>query len=635
MLLPPEDAADFIAAHQELIMLVSQTTPQDTESWAKGRDVLHARWKEFQDNEQVTSNLLYPALPLAVTGRFCYLKRYQKYYAMRHLEINVFYAVHALTTPLEEYIPEFSVVEACLLPFRDRIVLDGFIYGGRIHLGTNMMKETRTAFQAAKRNGTLITEIPASPDEVGTETVLDNTPNGQTPKPPSPSPRAQRLNKLSKKELVAFLDQSAERDEHFAQIVDLFLERGQPSKLASKLRRMIDRLADPVDFIDYFASSGVANELDEILDIIERDLLTAEPLAAMKTLHYFIETDGDILNHADDSNGVIGGTYHRACALLGQASLAAGKPPEAAEIFFDLHGGDDYGTRDLLYEQVAYLFQPEALQQLIADWREQAKKESEDDYGGVRVRLAQIGESIGDPELHEEASLRGRPLEDFPLVALDVAKVYLACGKPEIALTKVPPAEAFRFHDDKRSELLIEIQQALGNQEAIAAEYEKLLAVRPSASLARSYLDVLPADKRDEADRKLRAQVLAGSYDPTTKAFFFAKLEDLATAADIIEQSHERFKDVYYSLLLDLAELLGDAYPLAVSILYRANLDSILGRAQSRYYHHAVRYAHQLADLASHITDWKHVTPHVTYWLTVQKQHKRKHSFWRKYEEQA
>ncbi len=65
---------------------------------------------------------------------------------------------------------------------------------------------------------------------------------------------------------------------------------------------------------------------------------------------------------------------------------------------------------------------------------------------------------------------------------------------------------------------------------------------------------------------------------------------------------------------------------------YRALLESILARAQSKYYHHGARYLRKLDSIAEAITDWKELIPHDQHKEALREKHKRKYSFWGKYE---
>ena len=64
------------------------------------------------------------------------------------------------------------------------------------------------------------------------------------------------------------------------------------------------------------------------------------------------------------------------------------------------------------------------------------------------------------------------------------------------------------------------------------------------------------------------------------------------------------------------------------AIVYRALLESILDRAQSKAYPHAARYLHRLGKLAKKIRAWSPIAPHESYLQALRARHDRKRAFW-------
>jgi 3-methyladenine DNA glycosylase/8-oxoguanine DNA glycosylase len=75
-----------------------------------------------------------------------------------------------------------------------------------------------------------------------------------------------------------------------------------------------------------------------------------------------------------------------------------------------------------------------------------------------------------------------------------------------------------------------------------------------------------------------------------------------------------------------------DGRMLIATIIYRALLDSILRRAESKYYTHGVRYLKKFDKLSETISDWRGVAPHVAYLTALRRDHGRKSAFWGKYD---
>jgi hypothetical protein len=126
----------------------------------------------------------------------------------------------------------------------------------------------------------------------------------------------------------------------------------------------------------------------------------------------------------------------------------------------------------------------------------------------------------------------------------------------------------------------------------------------------------------------MRQAVLSGDYDPTRKAIFFAELKEGKIAAQIILAEPTAFRGESYPALLPLARSLEQGQPLAGSIVYRALLESILDRAQSKAYPHAARYLRRLGKLANKIRAWSLIAPHELYLQALRARHDRKRVFW-------
>src|ERR1700730_12116075 len=103
--------------------------------------------------------------------------------------------------------------------------------------------------------------------------------------------------------------------------------------------------------------------------------------------------------------------------------------------------------------------------------------------------------------------------------------------------------------------------------------------------------------------------VLSGDYDPTRKAVFFAELKEGEIAAQIILAEPTAFRGENYPASLPLARSPEQGQSLAASIVYRALLESILDRAQSKAYPHAARYLRRLGKLAKKIRVVADCTP--------------------------
>ncbi len=115
-------------------------------------------------------------------------------------------------------------------------------------------------------------------------------------------------------------------------------------------------------------------------------------------------------------------------------------------------------------------------------------------------------------------------------------------------------------------------------------------------------------------------------------AHFLFDMGLLNEAAKYILSHQQQLDGDQYGSILPLATGFeeNEKY-LAASVLYRALLESILRRAQSKYYHHGVRYLKKLDKLSPLVTDWGDCISHGDYFKELSEKHKRKRSFWGRY----
>ncbi len=73
---------------------------------------------------------------------------------------NKFYAVKALGDSFDHFFDRFPVlVQTTLLPFKDKIVYDGFIRQTGIHFGSGMASTMKEDYKLAKKNILIQTTI--------------------------------------------------------------------------------------------------------------------------------------------------------------------------------------------------------------------------------------------------------------------------------------------------------------------------------------------------------------------------------------------------------------------------------------------------------------------------------------------
>jgi len=87
----------------------------------------------------------------AVYGDFIYLEKNKNGYVFKHIDSGVFYQALALTTPLEDMIKEFVVIQTALIPFHEYLVCDGLVIATNITLGKTIVKDIREEYCNVER----------------------------------------------------------------------------------------------------------------------------------------------------------------------------------------------------------------------------------------------------------------------------------------------------------------------------------------------------------------------------------------------------------------------------------------------------------------------------------------------------
>ncbi|RWR25592.1 hypothetical protein D2T29_21900 [Sinirhodobacter populi] len=225
---------------------------------------------------------------------------------------------------------------------------------------------------------------------------------------------------------------------------------------------------------------------------------------------------------------------------------------------------------------------------------------------------------------------------------LDIAARLLDAGRVEEALDWVRRGGlsvhfSLRDFDDgaerspavRQADLEARILCALGRKTDAAVLLWQRFTETLSPELLRAHLKLLPDFDDMEAEEKAMAFVLQQPEAMAALDFFMSwPRHDLA--ARLIVERHAGWAGRDWHVLPEVADRLQHEYPLATTILFRALLDDILGRARSKAYSHGARYLHQL-DLIAEDADAARpsdIPSHVEYREKLRAAHGRKIGFW-------
>ena len=382
-------------------------------------------------------------------------------------------------------------------------------------------------------------------------------------------------------------------------------------------------------FVRWGESAALSRRLEELLADI--DAAVDDPRQGAELLLAFYGTDKGTLGNCDDSSGHVGDVYRLAAVEVFVAYAARCSDKEwLAKQVLRVNRDDDFGVRDtLLYHARRYLPEP-IIRTMIAELQQTAKAEPDTFARRYPLRLVEaLARQVGDAALFAKTRLESWG-KDAPAACADIAEVYLENGDPATALTwleRIPAGEGFRA--DERDRLLVAVHGQLGDAEAQADAAWRVFRRARSVPGLEKLLAVIGEDQRTEVLDTEAAAILAAAELSYGDAAFLVEAERLDDAERYLLDRAAQINGDYYERLLPLAEAMHDSgRELAAVVVFRALVDSILRRARSVIYGHAVRYLRRLERMAPTVGDWRGFEDHEAYVAGLRARHGQKRSFW-------
>jgi len=403
--------------------------------------------------------------------------------------------------------------------------------------------------------------------------------------------------------------------------------------IIKSLKAKIAGLKRSQRFIGLRESSAFADELAGLLGDIQS--ATQDPKAGLELMSSFYECIDPIFERCDDSDGIIGDVFRfdAGDAFVQYAVLCEDKK-WLAEKLTHLYSQDEYGVKDALLEAASAYLPAGDLRQLCDHFWKCSEKEKE---GSHAVRhwlsgLELLARQLGDAALFEKARLSAWP--GLSTVAcIDIASVYLETGDAVSALSwidRIPEADGFR--KDDKEQLLLEIYKKLGYREKMKEVAWCLFRDYRSKKTLEQLLEAIGEQEGEKVIEEEARLILASKNFSCTNAEFLIEMGKMEDAESCILIHSSELNGDFYTSLLSLAKAMEkDTRWLAATVIYRALLESILRKAQSKYYHHGVRYLRKLDGLDGKVVEWRNVAPHRDYKEVLLKTHGRKTSFWSRY----
>ncbi len=443
--------------------------------------------------------------------------------------------------------------------------------------------------------------------------------------------RKKRLTQLGSEALADALLELAVRLDAADELVERLI--ATPKENIRRYKAKLAGLKRRRRFISWKESAAFAHGLEMLLGDLKSGV--DDPRTGVELVAAFYKTDGAVMEQCDDSSGNVGDVFRfDAKELFVSYASRCQDKSWLSELVFDLVRDDDYGVRDILTDCAGQYLPESAMRDLIERFQAAASKET-DEYKNRHLLLPvqSLARQIKDAPLYEKARLASwNTLSTAACV--DIGRVYLESGDAKAALSwlqRIPEEETFQASE--QDQLLLEIYDRLGHKDEQTLVAWRIFRRHRSVDALADLLAVIGPGKRDAVIEGEVADLLKDASLSHSNARFLIEIEHMDAAETYLLDRADQIDGDFYGGLLPLAEAMEKGgRRLCASVIYRALIDSILRRAQSKAYAHGARYLKRLDRLAKAVSDWRGFENQATYVNNLRQQHGRKRSFWPRYE---
>ena len=443
--------------------------------------------------------------------------------------------------------------------------------------------------------------------------------------------RKQRLIELGAEALATALIELATRDEAADDLLELMI--ATPMENIKRFKAKLSRIKRSRRFISWGESAGFARGLKTLLQDLKAGM--ADPCSGAELVAAFYETDKGVFDNCDDSSGHVGDVYrYDARELFVEYAVRCADKKWLGEMVLKLNRKDNYGVRDALIDCASQYLPESNIRNMIFSLQDLADKEREEyNKRHLLYLIESLARQIKDAPLFERTRIAA--WSKLPTAAcVDIAQVYLESGDARTALSwleRIPEKDTFQASE--RDQLLFEIYGMLGDTDKQAQTGWRSFRRFRGADSLKKLLAIIGQGNRDNVIAGEVAAIVEKKTLILQDAGFLIEIGRMDEAeAYLIDRADQLNGDFYESLLPLAVTMEKNRRALVASVLYRALLDSILRRAQTKTYPHGVRYLKKLDKLAASISDWRAIEDHAAYLEHLRQKHGRKTSFWPQYD---
>lgn len=431
------------------------------------------------------------------------------------------------------------------------------------------------------------------------------------------------LSKVSKPQLVEFVQSLYGMDKQLDQRIERLLAVSDPKKLAALFKKSISSLNRRSAFVAYGEAYALGSEIEQLANDIFTQLLPLSADLATELLEKLMATGVKSIERCDDSGGYVGGVYQDMVVLWLQA---AAKTEQDHSVWIQkikaFKDSDDYSLFDDLLPNLNLLLNSDEMRQL-AFYYETELRRSNDNWQGLQAsaNVNSMAQALGDCELMERGLLYHSP-EPNTMQLASLIRFCLEQGDNQRALKWL---NSKNEHSPAWLILKINSFQSLGLNEELPSLCEQLL--ERQANLEHLHIAIKACPEQAKTWQK-KALDLLPKLDVVGQIELLLSLEQFDQALTIALSNYTELREVYYGSLIRLIEATHEHAYLLQVILYRCLLLDLLDRSYAKAYRHGARYLKTLRALDDKVVDYASLDSHLQLETYLQEKHGRKRSFW-------
>lgn len=400
-----------------------------------------------------------------------------------------------------------------------------------------------------------------------------------------------------------------------------------PDVVVKELQTDIKSISRSKRFIDWRESSDFSRRLAYILSSVENNLLPDYSSHAIKILDAFMSQGEKVMNRCDDSNGSIGDEFRYAVTLWGKAWAAL---PDfdgnlLAERIWHYLLTNDFGLTDEIIPACTDALQRHGLDELealVKANQQQVKREYL-----ILHALRDIAILRQSPEaLRAVFQLTGH--KETPSDQLDVARLLIKCVRHQEAIALLETIDDTSHYGRDSLDLLIELHELEGNKETAQKLRWRGFVTRNNLDYYQAYIEQLVSEIEKQQSRTDAIAFALNNASLITSITMLNDLKQPDQAALALRNQYDSLDGLHYNSLKKIAKhFMKVGYPLEAILIYRRLAESILERAQSKYYDYAIGYLKKSKEMGAEVQSWLSYSTTDEYFELLRKEHARKPAF--------